>query len=276
MDEGLTVCLSARHSDFLAHEAELQAYFQTFQGTEIAWFLVIQADTPEDKPTFSQFFEPHIVFSTTSGLSNSRNMGLETCATQHCIFTDFDVRYNIEALRHFSQFLKRRARDRPRVPFFLFRVKRVEGEVSAAGYGGQEAGEMGAIEVDYIDKAHALSQVFSVQICWDVGFVRDHGLCFDPNLGLAPDRRRLNFGEEYLLALNCFFVARKYGVIEQTFGEVQAQSTGLGKGRLEKAWLALYVLFHASKGSPWARLELMVHKTIGKITKRRFGWPKRR
>ena len=263
MNDGLSVCLSVRHSDFAVHEAELQAYFQTFHGTPIQWFLVVQIDAQDEAPTFSGFFETHIIVSKTSGLSNSRNIGLENCSTKHCIFTDFDARYSAEALLGFAQFLQHEAEP---VPFFLFGVQRVEGDVSASAHGVKGSFEISDIEVDYVQNATRLSQVFSVQLCWDVAFIRQNDLRFDPTLGLGSGRRRLNFGEEYLLALSCFFLARKYGVIKPVFGAVQAVSTGLGKSRLDKALLALYVVFRAQKGSKWERVNLLAAKFAGKIS----------
>ena len=91
--------------------------------------------------------------------------------------------------------------------------------------------------------ALSLSSISSVQICWNVEFIRKFGLKFDEALGLGNRSVLPSFGEEYLLALQCWSYAGSYYETTELIGVTRADSSGARATGVGKILLASYVFY---------------------------------
>ncbi len=240
MSSQITLAMSLLETDLENNRSALDVYFAELDAQAISWLLVVQTKTRQ-APALPAFYAGRTIFSHSLGLSKSRNIALAHCQTRYAIFTDYDTRHNPQILLKFERIL---LSHHYKFPFVITDVGKTKDWDRIAQFASRAvlSGDGLLIRPRYQDSQ--LSRIFSVQICWDVEFLKRHDLSFDENLGLGNQSWLPGFGEEYLLALNCYFRSGQYGRSNRRIALTLGPTTGDGLGLLDKLSLFIYILFH--------------------------------
>ena len=241
----LTVAFSVLVSDFISQKENLLGYFDELESCSVEWMLIVQGE--EEKPAnFVERDTERIIWSTDIGLSKSRNIALREYKTRYLICADWDTRYAIDLLQGLSS--EARALENE-VPFYRFGILRADDfEASYREKIGQTKNQVFGLQKD--SSALALTNIASWQICWDLDFIRKYSLNFDEALGLGSKSIWPSFGEEYLLALQCWAISGSYGQTPVLIGVTRDLSTGMHASKVDKVLLSFYVFLRLAKSHP--------------------------
>lgn len=241
----LTIAFSVLASDFFSQKSKLEQYFSELETFSLDWMVIVQGEGERPEGLLDDNPEK-ITWSQDIGLSKSRNIALRQCKTKFLICSDWDTRY---AGAHLAKLMSEAQASRGEFPFIRHGLLRADDyELSHQKLLRQDNNQ--SIGLNEERSALALTNIASVQICWNVHFIRKHKLGFDELLGLGNKSILPSFGEEYLLALQCWAISGNYCQTRVLLASTRENSTGIEASKIEKAILALYVFLRLAKTHP--------------------------
>jgi hypothetical protein len=241
----LTIAFSVLASDFFNQKSKLEQYFSELETFSLDWMLIVQGEG--ERPEVLLGNNPEKIFwSQDIGLSKSRNIALRQCKTKFLICSDWDTRFANDLL---VKLVSEVQAIKGEVPFIRHGLLRADDyELAHQKLLRQDNNQ--SIGLNEERSALALANIASVQICWNVHFIRKHRLSFDELLGLGNKSILPSFGEEYLLALQCWAISGNYCQSPVLIALTRGNSTGLKTSKIERAILALYVFLKLAKTHP--------------------------
>jgi hypothetical protein len=241
----LTLAFSVLASDFFSQKSKLEQYFSELETFSLDWMLIVQGDGEKPEDLLDHNLEK-IIWSQDIGLSKSRNIALRRCKTKFLICCDWDTRY---AGAHLTKLVSEAQVFKEQVSFIQLGLLRAD-DFEAAHQKLLIQDNYQSIKLGEERSPLALTNIASVQICWNVQFIRKHKLGFDELLGLGNKSILPSFGEEYLLALQCWAISGNYCQTPDLLASTREKSTGIEASKIEKAILALYVFLRLAKTHP--------------------------
>lgn len=251
----LTIAFSVLASDFFSQKSKLEQYFSELEQLSLEWMLIVQGEEGRPIDELSDDLEK-IIWSQNIGLSKSRNIALRQCKTKFLICSDWDTRFANNLL---VKLVSEVQAIKGEVPFIRFGLLRTDDfELAHQKLLGQDKNQ--SISLEENESALALTNIASVQICWNVHFIRKHRLGFNELLGLGNRSILPSFGEEYLLALQCWAISGNYCQTPLQIACSRKNSTGLKVSKLEKGILAVYVFLKLAKTNPLKSFIILSHR----------------
>lgn len=248
----LTIAFSVLASDFFSQKSKLEQYFSELETFSLDWMLIVQGEGERPKSLLGDNPEK-IIWSQDIGLSKSRNIALRQCKTKFLICSDWDTRFANDLLVKLVSELQA---IKGEVPFIRLGLLGADDfELAHQKLLGQDKNQSIGLEED--KSALALTNIASIQICWNVHFIRKHRLGFNELLGLGNKSILPSFGEEYLLALECWAISGVYYKTPLLLAATRKHSTGLLTPRTDRVLLALYIFSKLAKKHPTKSAEVL-------------------
>jgi hypothetical protein len=251
----LTIAFSVLASDFFSQKSKLEQYFSELETFSLDWMLIVQGEGERPEGLLDDNPEK-ITWSQDAGLSKSRNIALRQCETKFLICSDWDTRFANDLL---VKLVSEVQAIKSEVPFIRLGLLRAD-DFELAHQKLLEQDKNQSIGLNEERSALALTNIASVQICWNVHFIRKHRLGFDELLGLGNKSILPSFGEEYLLALQCWGISGNYCQSPVLIACTREKSTGPMTSKIERAILALYVFLKLAKTHPLKSSLILFHR----------------
>lgn len=251
----LTIAFSVLASDFFSQKSKLEQYFSELEQLSLEWMLIVQGEEGRPIDELSDDLEK-IIWSQNIGLSKSRNIALRQCKTKFLICSDWDTRFANDLL---VKLVSEVQAIKGEVPFIRLGLLRADDfELAHQKLLGQDKNQ--SISLNEERSALALTNIASVQICWNVHFIRKHRLGFNELLGLGNRSILPSFGEEYLLAIQCWAISGLYCQTPLLLAVTQKRSTGPSTSKMERILIALYVFLKLAKTHPLESFIILSHR----------------